>query len=112
MDSVVVLVPSAAINFSAWGVQRDDGGLNAVLINKDENRSISVNIATNIAANRFDPLWLRGTALSASTGQTLGNVAISNNGTWSPQAQAPLVATDGLLNVLLPPTTAVLLRSL
>jgi hypothetical protein len=112
MDGVVVLAPLATINFSAWGVQRDDGGLNAILINKDEKRSISVNIATNNAANRFDPLWLRGTALSASTGQTLGGVAIGNDASWTPQPQEPLLASNGALKVLLPPASAVLLRSL
>ena len=107
-----VVVPSAPINFSAWGVQRDDGGLNAILINKDAERSISVDIATNIAASRFDPLWLRGTALSASTGQTLGGVAIGNDASWTPQPQEPLIASDGALIVQLPPASAVLLRSL
>jgi hypothetical protein len=112
MESVVVLVPSAAINVSAWGVQRDDGGLNAILINKDANRSISVELTTNISASRFDPLWLRGTDLSASSGQTLGGVAIGSDASWTPLPQEPLNASNGSLIVQLPPASAVLLRSL
>jgi hypothetical protein len=107
-----VLVRSAIINVSAWGVQRDDGGRNAVLINKDESRSVGMNVSTGIAADRFEPLWLRGTALSASSGQTLGGIPIGNDGSWSPPPQEPLVASNGLLNVTLPPASAVLLRSL
>jgi hypothetical protein len=110
LDSV--LVPSPTINISAWGVRRDDGGLNAILINKDDSRSASMNVTTGIAADRFEPLWLRGTALSASTGQTLGGVAIGNEGSWAPQPQEPLIASGGQLNVLLPPASAISLRSL
>ncbi|WP_143762894.1 glycosyl hydrolase family 79 C-terminal domain-containing protein [Ramlibacter tataouinensis] len=108
----LVVAPSAVINVSAWGVQRADGGRNLILINKDDSRSVRMSVVTGIAADRYEPLWLRGTALSASTGQTLGGVAIGQDGSWAPQAQPPLIASDGELNVLLPPASAVLLRSL
>jgi hypothetical protein len=110
-----VVVRSAVINVSAWGVQRDDGGRNAVLINKDENRSVAMNVSTGIAADRFEPLWLRGTSLSATSGQTLGGlggIPIGNDGSWARPPQEPLIASDGLLSVTLPPASAVLLRSL
>ncbi len=32
------------INISAWGVERNDGGLNAILINKDERRSVGLTL--------------------------------------------------------------------
>jgi hypothetical protein len=107
----VVASPSA-INLTAWGVTRDDGGLNAILINEDDSRSVGMNLTTGVAAERFDPLWLRGPELSATSGQTLGGVAIGNNGTWASQPQAPLIASGGRLDVLLPPASAILLRSL
>jgi hypothetical protein len=103
---------ASAINLTAWGVRREDGGLNAILSNKDDNRSVGVNLTTGIAAARFDPLWLRGPALSATSGQTLGGVAIGSDGSWVPQPQAPLIAGGGRLDVVLPPASAVLLRSL
>jgi hypothetical protein len=107
-----VLVRSAIINVAAWGVQRDDGGRNLVLINKDENRSVDMNVTPGIAASRFEPLWLRGSALSAISGHTLGGVPINTDGSWSPQPQEPVMASAGLLRVTLPPASAVLLRSL
>jgi hypothetical protein len=103
---------SSAINLTAWGVRRDDGGLNAILSNKDDSRSVGVNLTTGIAAERFDSLWLRGSELSAPSGQTLGGVAIGIDGSWAPQPQAPLIAGGGRLDVVLPPASAVLLRSL
>jgi hypothetical protein len=107
----VVGAPSA-INLTALGVRRDDGGLNAILNNKDDSRSVSVNLITGIAVERFDPLWLRGPELSATSGQTLGGVAIGSDGRWAPQPQAPLIASGGRLDVVLPPASAILLRSL
>jgi hypothetical protein len=107
-----VLVRSAIINVSAWAVQRDDGGRNLVLINKDGSRTVGMNVTTGIDTDRFVPLWLRGTSLPASSGQTLGGVPIGKDGSWAPPAQEPLVASGGELNVTLPPASAVLLRSL
>jgi hypothetical protein len=102
----------AAINVSVWGVARDDHGLNAVLINKDGTRSVRVELAIDHAATRFDPLWLRGMGLAATIGHTLGGVAIDANGTWLPQPQEPLIASENRIVVLLPPASALLLRSL
>ncbi len=107
----VVGSPSA-INLTAWGVTRDDGGFNAILINKDDSRRVGMNVTTGVAAERFDPLWLRGPELSALSGQTLGGVAIGSDGRWTPQPQAPLIASGGRLDVVLPPASAILLRSL
>ncbi len=109
LDSVVASV--SAISLIAWGVRRDDGGLNAILINKDDSRSVGVNLTTGVAAERFDPLWLRGPELSALSGHTLGGVAIGSDGSWAPQPQGPMIASGGRLDVLLPPASAILLRS-
>lgn len=102
----------AAINLSVWGVARDDQGLNAALINKDGTRSVSIELATGTTATRFDPLWLRGTALEATGGHTLGGVTIGSDGSWDPQPQEPMIASEGRIEVLVPPASAVLLRSL
>jgi hypothetical protein len=101
-----------SIIVSAWGVKRDDGGLNAILINKDDSRSMSMKLTIGVDVDRFDPLWLRGPELSATSGQTLGGVAIGSDGSWAPQPQAPLIAGGGRLDVVLPPASAILLRSL
>ena len=99
------------IDLSAWGVQRDDGGLNAVLINKDDARSVGVRLASGISADRFEPLWLEGEGLSTISGFTLGDVPIGDDGTWMPQPRPLVPNSSGLLDVLLPPSTAVLVRS-
>ena len=102
----------AAINISIWGVARDDNGINAVLINKDAARSVRVELAIDNTATRFDPLWLRGVGLAATSGHTLGGAAIDGNGTWVPQSQEPMIASEGRIVALLPPASALLLRSL
>ena len=102
----------AAINVSAWGVDRDRSGTNFVLINKDSSRSVSMELEIGAAAPRFDALWLRGDALDASTGQTLGGASIGSDGSWTPQPPEPMIASNGRLTALLPPASAVMLRSL
>jgi hypothetical protein len=102
----------ATINLSVWGVARNDHGLNAVLINKDGTRSVRVELASDYPATRFEPLWLRGMGLSATSGHTLGGVAIDASGSWLPQAQEPMIASEGRVVVVLPPASALLLRSL
>jgi hypothetical protein len=109
---VSVLEPDTGINISAWGVKRADGGFNAILINKDARRSVGMNLSLDVAANSFAPLWLRGTSLSASAGQTLAGIKIDNQGNWVPPAEPPLAVANGQLNVVLPAASAVLLRSL
>ena len=101
----------ADVNFSAWGVQRDDGGLNAILINKDDQRSVGAHLATGISADHFTPLWLRGEGLFTTSGFTLGDVPIGEDGSWTPQPRPLVTGSSGLLDVLVPPSTAVLLRS-
>jgi hypothetical protein len=103
---------SEKINSSARGIERRDGGFNAILINKDDARSLKLNVATGSPATGFDPLWLRGGSLAASTGQILGGAPVSSDGTWAPKPQGSLSAGGALLNALLPPASAVLLRSL
>ena len=100
------------IDSSAWAVERFDGGFNALLTNKDDLRNISMNVAMGNTATAFDPLWLRGRYLAASTGQTLGGVSITADGNWTPELQAPMSPSGGVLTVVLPPASAVLLRSL
>jgi hypothetical protein len=105
------LEPDININVSAWGVQRDDGGFNAILINKNERRSVEMNLAVDPSRTNFDTLWLRGPSLPASSGQTLDGIVIDKEGNWIPPADPPLTAANGQLNVVLPPASAVLLRS-
>jgi hypothetical protein len=83
-----------------------------VLINKDATRTVRVELATGNTAMRFDPLWLRGAGLAATSGYTLGGVAIDGTGTWLPQPQEPMIASEGRVVVLLPAASAVVLRSL
>ncbi|HEY4542692.1 MAG TPA: heparinase, partial [Noviherbaspirillum sp.] len=69
MPMTSMMDPPVDINLSAWGVQRSDGGFNAILINKDKSRSVAMNLVTNAPATSYDPIWLRGTSLTASAGQ-------------------------------------------
>lgn len=105
------LAADAEITLSAWGVQRDDGGLDALLINKDDRRSVGMRLSTGIDALRYEALWLQGQGLTATSGQTLGGAHIEIDGSWEPRARPLVPASGGQLEIVLPPATAVLLRS-
>lgn len=109
-----VLSVPADFNASLWGVQRNDGGLNLLLINKDRSRALQATVNTGAGAavaTSFDPLWLTGTSMDAPTGQQLGGYTVAADGSWQAQAMAPVTGTGGSVSVTLPPATAVLLRS-
>jgi hypothetical protein len=111
MPMVSEIAPDIDINVSAWGVQRDDGGFNAILTNKDKRRSVSMTLSVSTAATNFDTLWLRAPSLLSSTGQTLDGIVVDREGNWVPPTDPPLTATAGQVSVILPPGSAVLLRS-
>lgn len=110
-----VLNLASDFNASLWGVQRSDGGINLLVLNKDRNRALQATVSTGLGASApasFDPLWLTGTSMDAPTGQMLGGSTVAPDGSWQAQAMAAVPTRDGSVSVLLPPATAVLLRSL
>jgi len=54
---------------------------------------------------------LRGGALDATTGITLGQAAVTAAGTWSPQAPYTLPATGNTVTLPVPAASAVLISA-
>jgi hypothetical protein len=100
-----------AINFTAYGVARRDGGTNVLLVNKDPSLTVVATVQAGNSASAMLPLALTGPALSATTGLLLGNAQIGADGRWSPQTSSPLPAAKGRLTVDVPPLSALLLQS-
>lgn len=97
-------------NFTAYGVSRQDGGQNILILNKDSSRSVqtTVHLASNILSLKQ---WtLSSPALNSQTGILLNGAAISLNGSWN--STPPIVNTsNGSLTLNAPPITAILLQS-
>ncbi|MEJ8676307.1 hypothetical protein [Chromobacterium amazonense] len=100
--------PSA--NFSAYGVSRNDGGQNILIINKDSSRAsqTTVQFASNIRNVRQ---WtLSGPSLNSLTGTQLNGTPISISGSWS-NTPSSLTTNSGSLAINIPPISAILLQS-
>jgi hypothetical protein len=79
------------------------------IVNKDATNTAVTTIALGKTASRATPLALAGTGLNATSGTTLGGVAVTNSGGWSPIGTAPIVFSGSSLTVNVPPASALLL---
>jgi len=98
------------INFTAYGVREDSGATCAVLNNKETNDfvQVSVNLGTIVTAAQM--IELTGTNLASTNGYTIGGATINPDGSWAGGFQSVLPATNGQLNITVPPMSAVLLN--
>ncbi|HLX70504.1 MAG TPA: autotransporter-associated beta strand repeat-containing protein [Verrucomicrobiae bacterium] len=96
------------INFTAYGV-RWPGGISALLNNKETNSyaNVSVNLGPGVTGAQL--IELTGPALDSTNGYTLGGAVINPDGSWSGGVQEILPATNGQVNLFVPPITAILL---
>ena len=102
---------ASALNFTAYGVHRDDGGLNVMLVNKDPTNAVQATI-TAVGVNSFQPATLSGPALNATEGILLNGKTIDPSQPFQPVKLATISPTSaGTYSVTVPPISATLLRS-
>ncbi len=101
---------NSGTNFTAYGVRQADGGISALLNNKDASDAVaaSVNLGTGVTGAQL--IELTGPSLSSTSGFMLGGATINPDGSWTGGVQAVLSATNGQLTVNVPPFTAILLN--
>ena len=97
------------INFTAYGVRQTNGGISAVLINKDKNHFVqaTINLGANVTAAQS--IVLTGPTLNSINGYTIGGARINADGSWTGGFQPVTSAMNGRLTILLPPISAMLL---
>ncbi len=100
------------INFTAYGVMRNDGGVNFVLINKDQTTTVTANLNLGIQAEGLQALTLTGPSLLSTSGQLLNGAPINADGSWiAAPGQTYPVSNVGIATLNIPPISAILLRS-
>ncbi len=97
--------------FSAYGVLRDDGGVNVLMINKEVATTVNAELQLGQAASVLEPFWLTGPDLAATSGQALNAATVAADGTWTPKDPATVPVRAETAVIRLPPARAVLLRS-
>jgi len=98
-------------HFSAYGVLRDDGGVNVLMINKEAATTVNAELQLGQAASALEAFWLTGPDLAATSGQALNGATVAADGTWAPKLQASVPVSAETAVIRIPPATAVLLRS-
>ncbi|CCE07997.1 putative lipoprotein [Bradyrhizobium sp. STM 3843] len=101
----------AGLRFSAYGVLRDDGGVNVLMINKQAETAVDAELLLGQTTSTLEPVWLRGADLAATSGHKLNDAPVSAQGTWTPMAKAAVPVAAQTARIHMPPASAVLLRS-
>jgi hypothetical protein len=99
-------------NFTAYGVRCANGGISALLNNKETSTSTTVTVSVNLGpyVTSAQLIELTGPSLYSSSACTLGGATINPDGSWAGGVQAVLTATNGQLTVSVPPASAFLLN--
>jgi hypothetical protein len=97
-----------SINFSAYALGAAGNATNVVLSNKDTATTVHATVDVGAAVSSASATRLEGPSLGATTGVTLGGVAIGADGGFAPGAPETLPTSGTTFTVDVPPASAVL----
>ena len=101
-----------SVNFSAYAVTLANGSTSVVLSNKDATTTVHATVDAGAALTSATALRLEGPSLAATTGVTLGGVAIGADGTFTPNAPEVLATSGTTFTIDVPPASAALVTAL
>lgn len=90
---------TTSANVTTHSVLNSDGKLQVIIINKDQNQSITAQINTTQSFSKASAIRLTAPSATATSGVTLGGAAIARDGTWSPttiESVQPNTATSSI----------------
>jgi hypothetical protein len=116
-----ILIPATVtnpdqLNLSAYAVRDQAGNLSLTLINKEDSPGtgrarVSISVAgDHSAAGQVIFLSAPNQDLAATSGETLGDAEIQNDGGWNGRWSPLEAAGNGLFSIELPAATAVIVR--
>jgi Glycosyl hydrolase family 79 C-terminal beta domain/Glycosyl hydrolase family 79, N-terminal domain len=97
---------SSPLNVTAYAVLGSDGKLRIALINKEQQKNVTVQLNTSRAYKVASLIRLIAPSLSATNGITLGGSTVATNGTWTPKTKEPVSINHGIASVFLPAASA------
>ena len=105
------ITAAGSLPLRAYAVEAADGGTAVVVVNSDANTGMNATIDIGAPVASASALYLRGGALDATTGVTLGQATVTADGTWSPQAPYGLPAAGTTVTLPIPAASAVLVSA-
>ncbi len=107
-EQIAATAATGGINLTAYATRQDRDTV-VTVINKDMSRDASVDIS-GIAARQASVMRLAGPSLAATSGASLGGVAIAADGTWSSPKSDPVRITGGKVLLDVSAGSAALIR--
>ncbi len=106
----VVMDPNSPV-VKAYATQPCPGALALTLIHKGTQQSLlTVNVGRHAQGRRASIIRLKGAALSAKAGITLGGAEVAPSGTWKPSKTEILQVHYGHFSMNLPPASAAIVH--
>ena len=93
-------------NVTAYAGQQGSRFLVA-LFNKSDTGAVTISLRAETVVRNAEVWWLRGPALDAIDGVTLGGSSVEDNGHWLPRAER-LPVSKSSVEVRLPPASGAL----
>jgi hypothetical protein len=111
-DMLTTAVTSAgSTKLRAYAVTAADGGNKVVLVNLEATTGVNATVDLGRAVTSASAIYLRGPSLTSTTGVTLGEVAITAAGDWSPKPPYTLTRSGTTISVPVPSASAVLITA-
>jgi hypothetical protein len=108
---VSAAVNAGALDMSAYAVTPSGGGINVVLVNKEAGQGARMSLNLGVSVKSALAVYLSGTSLSATAGETFAGAPVSPVGAWNPAPPFALPTQGTSLEVLVPPASAVLVQA-
>jgi hypothetical protein len=94
-------------NVRAYTVTPADGSTVVVIVNSEAGTGVNATVDVGAAVSNATATYLRGPSLTATTGITLGEAAVTTSGTWTPKAPYTLSHVGNTVTVPVPAASAV-----
>jgi hypothetical protein len=110
-DMLPTRATAANLNFTAYSVSLADGSTNIVLVNKDATNGVNASVDTGLPVSAATGTFLFAPSLGAKTGITFAGSEISAAGAWTAKAPYTLTTSGRLVNLVVPPASAVVVHA-
>ena len=87
---------AGSVDATAYAVRTASGGLNLIVVNKDEEQNLSLTIQTGQKIGTATLQMMTGGSLAATSGVTIQSAAVNQDGSFSPATPEILIPSANL----------------
>ena len=102
---------SGSTKLQAYAITPEDGSTAVVLVNSEASTGVNATVDLGSPVTTASAIYLRGASLTATTGVTLGEAAVTPAGEWSPKLPYTLGHSGNTITVPVPFASAVLITA-